>query len=113
MAGGRKLTRLRILTPEQCSKLRQRGITTGEVDTLYWEEGKLPLSLSLSLSLSPSLSPSPLSLPPPSLSQEFISANVLELMAALSLSHNQLHTFTQALSHSIAPQPKNVSVFVE
>ena len=42
--------------------------------------------------------------------QEFLSADVLELMSVLSLSYYQLLSLTHAVSQAVAPQPRNVGL---
>ena len=44
------------------------------------------------------------------LTQEFLSADVLELMSVLSLSYYQLLPLTRAVSQAVVPRPRNVGL---
>ena len=91
---GKKLMRVQILTSEQCLKLGYRGITTTEVITLS-SPPRFPPVFYVKLLF---------------LMQEFLSANMLDLMTALSLSYCQLLPLLQAMSHTVAPHPTNVHI---
>lgn len=86
-SNGRKLSRMRALSPQQCSKLRERGIISCKVTTIT------PVIIFFQVII---------------LFQEFLSVDVLELMSVLSLSYWQLEVLTHAVSQATAPQPRNV-----